>query len=98
MIDRRGLGWAATLLFAFGLTAIAQAQPAPPARPQTALPVRPPLAPAGQAVDLNLVLAVDASGSVDDDRFELQKEGYAKAFLSPRVLNAIKNGNEQSIA
>jgi hypothetical protein len=59
--------------------------------------VRPPLAPS-QAVDLNLVLAVDSSGSVDDDRFELQKDGYAKAFLNPRVLNAIKNGNEQAIA
>jgi hypothetical protein len=49
-------------------------------------------------VDLTLVLAVDASGSVDDDRFELQKQGYAKAFLNPRVLNAIKNGNEGAIA
>src|SRR5215831_10560066 len=97
MIHRRGLGWAATLLFAFGLTAIAQAQPAAPVRPQPTAPVRPPLAPVGQNVDLNLVLAVDASGSVDDDRFELQKQGYAKAFLNPRVLNAIKNGNEQSI-
>ena len=38
---------------------------------------------------MNLVLAVDSSGSVDDDRFDLQKEGYAKAFLNPRVLNAI---------
>jgi hypothetical protein len=49
-------------------------------------------------VDLTLVLAVDASGSVDDDRFELQKQGYARAFLNPRVLNAIKNGNEGAIA
>jgi len=60
--------------------------------------VRPPLAQIGQAVDLNLVLAVDSSGSVDDDRFDLQKDGYAKAFLNPRVLNAIRNGNEQAIA
>ena len=44
------------------------------------------------------MLAVDASGSVDDDRFELQKQGYAKAFLNPRVLNAIRNGNERAIA
>jgi hypothetical protein len=49
-------------------------------------------------VDLNLVLAVDASGSVDDSRFELQKQGYARAFLNPRVLQAIRNGNEQAIA
>jgi hypothetical protein len=76
----------------------ALAQPAAPPRPQPTAPVRPPLAAVGQAVDLNLVLAVDSSGSVDDDRFELQKDGYAKAFLNPRVLNAIKNGNEQAIA
>jgi hypothetical protein len=31
-------------------------------------------------VALALVLAVDASGSVSDDRFELQKQGYAAAF------------------
>jgi hypothetical protein len=39
-------------------------------------------------VDLALVLAVDASGSVDMHRFELQKQGYAAAFRNPRVLNA----------
>jgi hypothetical protein len=49
-------------------------------------------------VDLNLVLALDASGSVDDERFELQKQGYVRAFLNPRVLDAIRSGNEQAIA
>ena len=38
--------------------------------------------------DLQLVLAVDASGSVNTTRFELQKRGYAEAFRSPRVLSA----------
>ena len=49
-------------------------------------------------VDLGLVLAVDASGSVDRHRFELQKQGYAAAFRNPRVLNAIRSGLNQSIA
>jgi len=49
-------------------------------------------------VDLALVLAVDASGSVDMRRFELQKRGYAAAFRNPRVLNAIRSGLNQSIA
>jgi len=90
------LGWAAVLCLTLGLGG-ALAQPAAP-RPQAA-PARPPAAaPASQRVDLNLVLAVDSSGSVDDDRFELQKQGYARAFLNPRVLNAIRNGNEQAIA
>ena len=50
------------------------------------------------AVDLALVLAVDASGSVDQTRFELQKQGYAAAFRHPRVIGAIQSGPTQSIA
>jgi len=92
-----GLGWAAALILAFGVAGLTQAQPAAPARPPAGTPARTPIA-ASPSVDVNLVMALDASGSVDDERFELQKQGYARAFLSPRVLNAIRNGNEQSIA
>jgi hypothetical protein len=49
-------------------------------------------------VDLQLVLAVDASGSVNNERFELQKHGYAEAFRSPSVLQAIQSGAGQAIA
>ena len=52
----------------------------------------------GEAVDLALVLAVDASGSVDQVRFELQKQGYVAAFRHPRVAAAISSGPTQSIA
>jgi hypothetical protein len=51
-----------------------------------------------QSVDLALVLAVDASGSVDQIRFELQKQGYAAAFRHPRVTGAIQSGPAQAIA
>jgi uncharacterized protein DUF1194 len=50
------------------------------------------------AVDLHLMLAVDASGSVDFTRFELQRRGYVAAFRSPQVLQAIRGGENQSIA
>src|SRR5262245_49373813 len=50
------------------------------------------------AVDLQLVLAVDASGSVDQQRFELQMQGYVAAFRDPRVLQAIQAGATQAIA
>ena len=50
------------------------------------------------AADLQLVLAVDASGSVDQYRFELQKRGYVAAFRHPRVLQAIRSGANQAIA
>ena len=40
-------------------------------------------------VDALLVLAVDASGSIDPDEFQLQREGYAEALSHPAVLAAI---------
>jgi hypothetical protein len=49
-------------------------------------------------VDLQLVLAVDASGSVDQYRFELQKNGYIAAFRHARVLEAIRSGPSRAIA
>ena len=55
-------------------------------------------APAQTAVDLQLVLAVDASGSVNNTRFELQQQGYAAAFRHPRVLQAIRSGALAAIA
>lgn len=53
---------------------------------------------AAETVDLQLVLAVDVSGSVDQSRFELQRDGYAAAFRSRQVLNAIRSGSTQAIA
>jgi hypothetical protein len=41
------------------------------------------------AVDLLLVLAVDASGSVSMERFALQRDGYVAAFRHPRLIQAI---------
>jgi uncharacterized protein DUF1194 len=55
-------------------------------------------APASQYVDLALVLAVDASGSVNQYRFDLQKQGYAAAFRNPRVIQAIRSGIAGAIA
>ena len=48
--------------------------------------------------DILLVLAVDASGSVNQARFELQRKGYADAFRSQQVLNTIRGLSTQSIA
>jgi hypothetical protein len=49
-------------------------------------------------VDLLLVLAADISRSVDEEKFNLQRDGYAKALLNPRVLNAIESGDKGRIA
>ena len=48
-------------------------------------------------VDLSLVLAVDASGSVNQVRFELQKRGYVDAFANRQVLTAIRSGPNAAI-
>ncbi len=49
-------------------------------------------------VDLELVLAVDVSRSVDDQEFELQRRGYARAFTHPTVIRAIQANPLRKIA
>jgi len=53
---------------------------------------------AARTIDLALVLAVDVSGSVNAERFELQRQGYAKAFASREVIDAIAAGENRTIA
>ncbi len=64
------------------------------------LAAQPPARLAAQdiAVDLELVLAVDVSGSIDNEEFKLQRQGYAAAFRDPRLLQAIQSGALQRIA
>lgn len=52
----------------------------------------------GSGVDLALVLAVNASGSVDDNEYALQRDGIAGAISDPDVLAAIKSGRYRQIA
>lgn len=47
---------------------------------------------AAEPVDVALVLAADASGSIDADEFLLQKEGIAAALQDARVLAGIRSG------
>ena len=51
-----------------------------------------------ETVDLQLVLAADVSISVDNEEFQLQREGYAAAITSEAVLNAIHAGPHRAIA
>jgi Protein of unknown function (DUF1194) len=53
---------------------------------------------AADDVDLALVLVTDVSRSIDDSEFALEKDGYAAAFTSDKVLAAIKSGALGSIA
>jgi hypothetical protein len=62
-----------------------------------------PGAPAREAaaetpVDLELVLAVDVSGSMDIDEQAIQRQGYVEAFTHPEVAGAIRSGPYGRIA
>lgn len=48
--------------------------------------------PGKEQVDLLLCLAADVSRSVNYERFQLQRNGYAAALVDPRVLRAISSG------
>ena len=43
-------------------------------------------------VDLELVLAVDISGSIDPEEAQLQRDGYVAALTDPALLKAIQGG------
>lgn len=62
------------------------------------LPSLPVAAQQGTPVDLELVLAVDASSSVNRSEFDLQMRGLASAFRSPGVHSAIKAAGQAGIA
>lgn len=49
-------------------------------------------------VDTLLVLAVDASGSIDADEFRLQREGTAEALTHPALLQVIASRPRGAIA
>ncbi len=56
------------------------------------------LAAADEPVDLELVLAIDASTSVDTDEFNLQRAGLAAAFRHPDVIGAIHAAGDRGVA
>jgi hypothetical protein len=58
----------------------------------------PRLASAAEPVDLLLVFAADVSRSIDQEKFQLQRDGYAAAITNPRVLDAVRSGPHHRIA
>ena len=49
-------------------------------------------------VDLQLVLAVDVSRSIDEVEAELQRRGYVEALTNNRIVDAILSGEHKRIA
>src|SRR5690349_5481236 len=58
----------------------------------------PRLAEKEATVDVELVLAVDVSYSMDMDELAIQREGYAQAIVSKEFLQALKSGPNGKIA
>jgi Protein of unknown function (DUF1194) len=50
------------------------------------------------SVDVELVLAVDVSYSMDMDELAIQREGYAQALISKEFLQALKTGPNGKVA
>jgi hypothetical protein len=69
---------------------------APPAGPRLAQDERPQRAAAD--VDVELVIAVDVSYSMDPDEQALQREGYVAALTSAEFLGALRHGIHGRIA
>lgn len=72
-------------------------------RPVAAVPIqqtdlRTPREAGAIDVDVELVLAVDISYSMDPDEQALQRDGYIQALTSPEFLNALKDGMHGRIA
>lgn len=51
-----------------------------------------------EVVDLLLSLSADVSRSVDDQKFKLQRDGYANAIADPRVIRLMQAGAYRRIA
>ncbi|MCU0888825.1 MAG: DUF1194 domain-containing protein [Rubritepida sp.] len=51
-----------------------------------------------EPVDVELVLAVDVSRSVDAEEMDMQLKGYAAAFRDPRMVDAMMRGPVGSVA
>ncbi len=98
MLNERSSGTSRTgipliICLAFALLAVA-------VLPASALRQRLAQATAGAplAVDVELVLAVDVSLSMDPDEQRLQREGYIAALRDPAILKAIRSGRHGRIA
>jgi hypothetical protein len=93
-----------TILFAAAVIgglalAVAMSESGDPLIDQAAAQVRPkPPAAAVTEVDVELVIAVDVSYSMDPDEQALQREGYITGLTSPEFLSALRQGAYGKIA
>jgi hypothetical protein len=51
-----------------------------------------------ETADVAIALTVDVSRSIDDEEFQLQRQGYAAAVTNPRFVQAIQSGPHGAVA
>ncbi len=51
-----------------------------------------------ETVDVAIALTVDVSRSIDDEDFQLQRQGYAAAVTNPRFVQAIQSSPHGAVA
>jgi hypothetical protein len=51
-----------------------------------------------ETADVAIALTADVSRSIDDEEFQLQRQGYAAAVTNPRVVQAIQSGPQGGVA
>jgi len=89
----RWLASVGVALVAGALAATVVAAPGPKLQPEHAAEKDAP-----NAVDVELIIAVDVSYSMDMDELAIQREGYAQAIMSKEFLQALKAGPNGKVA
>jgi len=89
----RWLASVGVTLVAGALAATVVAAPGPKLQPEHAAEKDAP-----NAVDVELIIAVDVSYSMDMDELAIQREGYAQAIMSKEFLQALKAGPNGKVA
>ena len=51
-----------------------------------------------ETADVAIALTADVSRSIDDEEFQLQRQGYAAAVTNPRFVQAIQSGPHGAVA
>jgi hypothetical protein len=87
--------WSVSIGAMLGAVLMAGAAGAATSRPQSQLA---DAADSRPSVDIELVIAVDVSYSMDLDELAVQREGYALAIVSKEFLQALGNGPNSKIA
>jgi Protein of unknown function (DUF1194) len=89
--------WCVSIGAALIAAAIARGDPAVAAAPDSKSE-QADTKPAAVSVDVELVIAVDVSYSMDLDELAVQREGYAQAIASKEFLQALKTGPNGKVA